>query len=126
MLNLHPQAPVANRGAILTKAAVRAAERLDMSGRLLADVLGVSEAQISRFRNGEAALAENSKPFELAALLVRAFRSLDAITGGDERVARAWLGAQNTALGARPADRITSVQGLVDVVSYLDARRAPV
>jgi transcriptional regulator with XRE-family HTH domain len=113
------------RGAVLTKAAIRAAERLDLSGRLLADVLGVSEAQVSRFRNGEAALAERSKSFELAALLVRVFRSLDAITGGDEGVARAWMRAPNAALAARPADRILSAQGLVDVVTYLDARRAP-
>ncbi len=125
MLNLHTGTPVLDRGAILTKAALRAAERLAIPGRLLAEVLGLSEAQISRFRSGEAALAEQSKAFELAALLVRAFRSLDAVTGGDERVARAWLAAPNSALGARPAERITSVQGLVDVVAYLDARRAP-
>lgn len=126
MTTAHLQAPAMDRGAILTKAALRAAERLGLSGRLLAEVLGVSEAQISRFRAGEAALSEQGKPYELAALLVRAFRSLDAITGGDERVARAWMTAPNTALGARPADRIGSVQGLVDVVAYLDARRAPV
>ncbi|MCF1707653.1 DUF2384 domain-containing protein [Tabrizicola sp. J26] len=114
-----------DRGTILTKAAIRAAERLDISGRQLADIIGVSEAQVSRFRNGEAALPVHGKPFELAALLVRAFRSLDAITGGDEGVARAWLNAPNTALGARPAERIVSIQGLIDVVAYLDARRAP-
>lgn len=125
MRNARRPAAAADRRAILTRAAVRAADRLDISGRLLADVLGVSEAQVSRFRRGESTLADNSKAFELAALLVRAFRSLDAITGGDEGVARAWLTSPNTALGARPADRIASAQGLVDVVTYLDARRAP-
>lgn len=125
MLNTHRQAVTSDRGAVLTKAAIRAAERLGIHGRLLAEVIGVSEAQVSRFRNGEAALAEHTKPFELAALLVRAFRSLDAILGGDESVARAWLNAPNSALGTRPVERITSVQGLADVVTYLDARRAP-
>lgn len=125
MLNASNRAAATARGAVLTKAAIRAAERLDISGRLLAQVLGVSEAQISRLKNGEATLADHGKPFELAALLVRAFRSLDAITGGDEGVARAWLIAPNTALGARPAERIVSAQGLVDVITYLDARRAP-
>jgi transcriptional regulator with XRE-family HTH domain len=125
MLNTHRQAVTSDRGAVLTKAAIRAAERLGIHGRLLAEVIGVSEAQVSRFRNGEAALAEHTKPFELAALLVRAFRSLDAIIGGDESVARAWLNAPNSALGTRPIERITSVQGLADVVTYLDARRAP-
>ncbi|TPW29089.1 DUF2384 domain-containing protein [Martelella alba] len=124
---LHPVSAqnVPDRGAILTKAVSRAGDRLGLSGRVLADVLGVSEAQISRYRRGEAILAEGTKPFELAVLMVRAFRSLDAITGGDETVARAWLTAENGALGARPVDRITSIQGLADVVAYLDARRAP-
>lgn len=118
--------PAPDRGSILTRATVRAAERLDISGRRLADVLGVSEASVSRMRRGEFALVDGSKPFQLAALLVRAFRSLDAITGGDESVARAWLAAPNLALGEPPVERITSVQGLVDVVTYLDARRAPI
>ncbi|MTH94790.1 antitoxin Xre/MbcA/ParS toxin-binding domain-containing protein [Roseibium sp. RKSG952] len=120
------QSSASARSAVLTKAAINAAERLGLSGRTLADVLGVSEAQVSRFRNGETVLAERTKSFELAALLVRLFRSLDAITGGDPCVARHWLQNPNDALGSRPADRIVTVQGLVDVVAYLDARRAPI
>lgn len=112
-------------GAVLTKAALRAADRLGLSGRQLADIVGVSEATVSRWKRGESLLEPSSKPFELAALLVRTFRSLDAITGGDEAVARRWLAAPNTALAARPVERMTQVQGLVDVTTYLDARRAP-
>ncbi|MBM3526394.1 MAG: DUF2384 domain-containing protein [Alphaproteobacteria bacterium] len=112
-------------GAVLTKAAVRAAGRLGLSGRQLAEIVGVSEATVSRWKRGESLLEPGSKPFELAALLVRTFRSLDAITGGDEAVARRWLAAPNTALAARPIERMTQVQGLVDVTTYLDARRAP-
>lgn len=112
-------------GAVLTKAALRAAERLGLSGRQLADIVGVSEATVSRWKRGESLLEPGSKPFELAALLVRTFRSLDAITGGDEAVARRWLAVPNTALAARPVERMMQVQGLVDVTTYLDARRAP-
>jgi len=112
-------------GAVLTKAALRAADRLGLSGRQLADIVGVSEATVSRWKRGDSLLEPGSKPFELAALLVRTFRSLDAITGGDEAVARRWLVAPNTALAARPVERMTQVQGLVDVTTYLDARRAP-
>ena len=112
-------------GAVLTKAALRAADRLGLSGRQLADIVGVSEATVSRWKRGDSLLEPGSKPFELAALLVRTFRSLDAITGGDEAVARRWLAAPNTALAARPVERIAQVQGLVDVTTYLDARRAP-
>ena len=112
-------------GAVLTKAALRAADRLGLSGRQLADIVGVSEATVSRWKRGDSLLEPGSKPFELAALLVRTFHSLDAITGGDEAVARRWLAAPNTALAARPVERMTQVQGLVDVTTYLDARRAP-
>jgi len=121
----HQTARNPEAGAVLTKAALRAADRLGLSGRQLADIVGVSEATVSRWKRGESLLEAGSKPFELAALLVRTFRSLDAITGGDEAVARRWLAAPNTALAARPVERMAQVQGLVDVTTYLDARRAP-
>ena len=71
-------------------------------------------------------LAPGTKPFELAVLFVRLFRSLDAIVGGDPQVARAWLVNSNEALDGRPADKIRTIAGLLDVIAYLDARRARV
>jgi len=112
-------------GLVLTKAAVRAADRLGLSGRLLGQIIGVSEATVSRWRHGDGTLSADTKAFQLAALFVRAFRSLDAIVGGDEAVARAWIANPNDALAARPVDRMLTPQGLVDVTAYLDARRAP-
>jgi hypothetical protein len=114
------------RGVVLTKAMMRAADRLGISGKQLSDVIGLSEAQISRMKNGQAALSEASKPFELSTLLVRVFRSLDAIVGGDESATKLWMTSPNTALNGCPIDRMISVQGLADVVTYLDARRAPI
>lgn len=114
-----------DRAAVLSKAAIRSADRMGLTGQALAQVLGLSEASVSRLRRGEVGLTEGSKPFELAALLVRVFRSLDAISGGDERTARAWMTSPNTALGGvTPADLIRTITGLTDVVAYLDARRA--
>jgi len=114
----------ADRGTVLTKAAIRAADKLEVKGRLLAAVLGVSEATLSRMRRGEFTLEEGTKPFELAVLFIRLFRSLDALVGGDESVARAWLANPNAALAGRPLEKILTVAGLVDVIAYLDARRA--
>ena len=65
-----------------------------------------------------------AKAFELGVLFVRLFRSLDAIVGGDEAVARAWLANPNLALDAKPAEKIRTVPGLMDVITYLDARKA--
>ena len=114
-------------GTVLTKALIRAADRLDVSQKVLASVIGVSEAVVSRMRSGSFALDRNSgKAFELAALFVRLYRSLDAIVGGDEAVAKAWMRNPNTVLRQPPIDSIQKVQGLLDVLHYLDARRAPV
>jgi Protein of unknown function (DUF2384) len=110
--------------AVLTQAVLRAADKLGVNQAALASILGVSEAQVSRMRKGDAALQPDTKPFELGVLFVRLFRSLDAIVGGDEAVARAWLANPNLALDAKPAEKIRSVPGLMDVIAYLDARKA--
>jgi transcriptional regulator with XRE-family HTH domain len=108
----------------VTKATLRAAARLDISQKVLSRILGVSEATVSRMRNGSYALVPGEKPFELALLFVRLFRSLDATTGGDEHVARAWLRNRNLALDETPLTLVQSVAGLANVLAYLDARRA--
>jgi DNA-binding XRE family transcriptional regulator len=116
--------PGAKEAAVITKAAVNAADRLGLSARTLAAVIGVSEATVSRMKRQDLNLERGSKSFELAILLVRLFRSLDAIVGGDEAVARQWLRNRNLALGAAPVEKIISISGLTDVLAYLDARRA--
>ena len=121
----HP-APAPSDSAIVTKAAVRAADKLGLTNKVLARVIGVSEASVSRMRKGEFPLEPNQKPFELAVLFVRLYRSLDAVVGGDDAVARAWLANENTALNATPLDLIQSISGLANVIQYLDARRAVV
>ena len=119
-----PSPRTASEAAVVTKGVIRAAGRLELPNRALATVLGVSEATVSRMSAGAYQLDPASKPFELAVLFLRLFRSLDAIVGGDVAVARAWLRNSNTALGAAPIALIESVAGLVNVVAYLDHRRA--
>jgi plasmid maintenance system antidote protein VapI len=111
---------------VLSKATLRAAEHLDLSGKALAEVLGLSEATVSRLKSGQYHLAATDKAFELAALFVRLFRSLDAITGGDDTSSRTWLRAQNTVLRARPIDLIQTIRGLMETVMYVDSRRAKI
>lgn len=108
--------------AVVAKAALAAAERLGLTSRHLAQVVGVSEATVSRLNSGRG-IDPASKEGELALMFVRLFRSLDALVGGDDAKARAWLHAMNTHLAGVPATRICTVEGLVDVVQYLDAMR---
>jgi len=104
--------------SVLTRATLRAAERLGVGRPALARVLGASEATISRLARGGALLDPATKRGEVALLLVRLYRSLDALVGGDDAKARAWLHADNVHLRGVPAERITSIEGLVDVVQY--------
>ncbi|RWG63707.1 antitoxin Xre-like helix-turn-helix domain-containing protein, partial [Mesorhizobium sp.] len=76
-------AATAAENAVITKATLRAADLLEITARTLALVIGVSEATVSRMRKQEFLLERGTKPFELAVLFVRLFRSLDAIVGGD-------------------------------------------
>jgi hypothetical protein len=119
----HDRTPSDER-AVATKAVLRAAGRLGLSNKTLGRIIGVSEATVSRMGSGTYTLSPGEKPFDLALLLVRLFRALDAIAGGDEAVARAWLRNDNKALGGAPVGLIESVSGLVHVLGYLDARRA--
>lgn len=115
----------AREGAVLSKAAVRAAEFLAIPDRSLAKILGLSTASVSRMRRGEYLLSPDTKPFELAQLFVRLFRSLDAINGSDDTASRSWMRGHNTVLNAKPIELIKSVTGLMIVLQYVDSRRAP-
>lgn len=116
----------ANQAAVLTKATLAAASKLGLTNKALASVIGVSEATVSRMRSGDYTLQVGQKPFELAVMLVRLYRSLDAIVGGDDAVANSWLKNSNSMLGAKPIGLIQTVPGLINVIQYLDARRAVV
>ena len=82
-------------------------------------------AGVSRLATGARTIDPASKEGELALLLVRLYRSLDALVGTDAAQRKAWLHTHNRALNSRPAALIERADGLVSVVAYLDAMRAP-
>jgi hypothetical protein len=116
--------PDADPARVLTKAALRAADLLEIPQRTLADIIGVSASTISRAANGGAPVDPDSKAGELARLWVRVFRSLDAIVGSNDVAARAWLNSTNAAFaGEKPVDRLRTAEGLILVLQYLDSAR---
>lgn len=120
-----PEAPDAD-GAIVTKAVLRAADRLGLTGTELGAVLGLSKASVSRLGAARQVLTPGTKPFELALHLIRLYRSLDALAGNDATYPSWWLRQANRWLGEVPAVAITTVRGLIATVDHVDAFRARV
>ena len=115
---------IANDEVLVSKALLNAADRLEISNAELAKIIGISEAKVSKIDNEKAQINSDKKEFELALLFIRLFRSLDAITAGDDHASACWMRNKNTAIDDIPLRYIETITGLVDVVTYLDSRRA--
>ena len=115
---------VSAASAVLTQATLRSAGLLGLSNSVLARAVGLSGASISRMASGAKSFEVGSKPAELAALVIRVYRSLDALVGNSEEHRRLWMTSYNRALNATPKEAIQSAEGLVRVVTYLDGARA--
>ncbi|RPI12859.1 MAG: DUF2384 domain-containing protein [Lysobacterales bacterium] len=103
---------------VLATALVNAGKDLGLTQKDLADVVGRDRTALSR-----GGLDPASKPGELALLLIRAYRALYALTGGDREAMRHWFRTENRHTGGVPAQQVRQVQGLLQVVEYLDAIR---
>jgi hypothetical protein len=121
-MSAHVPAEAPDPGQVLARAVAAAAARLGVRNNRLAEVIGTSAASVSRLTGGRR-IDPGSKEGELGLLFVRLYRSLDALVGGDDAQARAWLHAENVHLNGVPAERIRRVEGLIDVIQYLDGMR---
>lgn len=108
---------------VLSKAVMKAASMLNINQATLASILGISRPTVSRLFNGKYSLSTARKTeWDLAILFLRVFRSLDALVGHGDN-ARQWLGGYNKALNAKPIDLLVKIEGIVHVLTYLDAHR---
>lgn len=115
-----------NRPKVLGKAVLHASNVLGLEPARLAQVLGVSVSSISRLSRGTYSLKEAQKSWELAVLVVRLYQGLQTIMAGDEVASRSWMWSPNTALHGVPEEVIVTVQGLVNVVEYVESSCARV
>ena len=111
------------RSRVLTKAVLRVSVQLGLGQADLGKIIGISASTASRMNAGTWSIPEASKSWELAALLVRVFRSLDAVVGGNEKHVKQWFRAENIHLGGVPASLVFTIEGLTNVARYLDAMR---
>lgn len=106
---------------VLAKAVFSAADKLGLKRKDLEVVLGRNRSGLTR--DG---LDPSSKAGELALLLIRAYRALYALVGGDEAAMQHWFATENRHLAGVPREKVQRVDGLVQVVGYLDAMRGKV
>lgn len=119
-------APHRDRSAesrVLAQALLRAAALMDLPGRAVSEIVGISASSFSRIRNGKLRLDPAAKEGQLALLLLRVFRSVDAIFGSNNEAVRGWLRSENRHLAGVPLELLRTPQGLVHVADYLDAMR---
>ncbi len=117
--------PTAQADQVLAKAFLNAGQQLGLQPAELASVLGVDRTAISRLKKSQS-LEPESKRGELALLLIRIARALFALTGGDKDWIQHFMRSPNKITGGIPAEQITSVQGLVGVLQFVDAMRGKV
>jgi hypothetical protein len=106
---------------VLTRALVKAGKDIGLTQAEVAAVVGRDRTALSR-----AAIEPDSKSGELALLLIRAYRALFVLVGGEPRQMKHWMHTHNHHVGGVPAELIRTVPGLVRVVEYLDAIRGRV
>jgi Protein of unknown function (DUF2384) len=112
------------KGPLLTRTVLRVGSRLQLTDELIGRIIGVSDATVCRMRHGHFVLTE--KPLELAVLLIRLFDSLERMVDGNEQSARSWLRSHNTVLNGVPIEKIRTISGLAETISYLETRLARV
>lgn len=120
-----------NKSIILTKAIQKLALEFDLTQKELALIIGPSKSTFSRLFKNDANVKDDKQKFldpfskegQLAILLLRLYKNLDVLFGGNAKQCQLWLRSDNKHLEKKPIDLIKSVEGLVTVVQYLDAIR---
>lgn len=109
---------------VVNKAILKTAHHLGFTQKELSQIIGSSPPQINRlFKANIPCINPQTKEWECALLFLRLIRSLEAIVGEDPQQAREWLYHHNHHLADKPIEMIKHIQGLNEVVIYLDAMR---
>jgi hypothetical protein len=109
--------------AVLAKATMNAAIFLGLTQCELATVLGISEPSVSRIATKDRSIDPASHEGQAALMLIRIFRALDLLVGGNSDAKNAWMTSYNRAIGAVPKVKIQKLPGLVHTVDYLDGMK---
>jgi Antitoxin Xre/MbcA/ParS C-terminal toxin-binding domain/Antitoxin Xre-like helix-turn-helix domain len=114
------QTKIVDDAALLAKAVLRAASEMSISQAEVGAIIGRDRSGINR------GIKLDSKSGELSLLFVRCYRSLRALLGDDKQNLAHWFATNNAHLNGVPKELVKSVQGLTDVVRYLDGMRGKI
>lgn len=115
--------PQIDRKAVLAKALLRAQDVMGIDNQQMAAILGVNRTTLARAYQS-VNLDPEQNAGRLAALVLRIYRAVHTLMGGNGENIRHWLATPNKALaGGAPLDAMQSIEGLVSVAQYCDAMR---
>lgn len=103
---------------LLGKAFYNAGKWLGFTQKELANLISSSVSTLNR-----GGIELDSLQGQYAIRLIRIYRSLYVLLGGEKDNMQHWMHSHNTYLGSIPAQMIKSLDGLVNIVEYLDAMR---
>lgn len=108
---------------ILTKAINNLSKFYCLTGKQLSKIIGISESGASRLIQGTKLISPDTKEGEIALLLLRLYRSLNAMLGNNHEKAKLWLNSRNKYFENKPIEEIKTISGLINVLNYLDTMR---
>lgn len=115
-----------NPSVVLTKATLNAAQLLGLNHTELAKVLGTSPASISRLSASARLIDPESQEGKFSVMLVKIFKNLDLMVGGDATARNTWMNAHNKVLGCTPKQSIQTIEGIVYTLNYLNGMKGSV
>jgi hypothetical protein len=114
-----------NASHVLAVALENLKDILNLSSDELGKIIRVHRNTVDRqLKNKE--IDPKSTEGELAILLIRVYRSLFALNGGNIEAIKYWLNTHNRHIQGVPLDSMSNFLGFSRVVNYLDAIRGKI
>lgn len=110
---------------VIATALINLKELLQLSNEDICKIIGVHRNTLTRALKAQD-IKVNSKEGELSLLLIRVYRSLFALNGGNKEAMTHWLRTNNRHIQGIPLELMKTVLGLSLVVNYLDAIRGKI
>ena len=107
------------KDGVITKAFMNVGRELAIPPEVMGAIVGRNRSSLYR-TNG---IKANSKNGELALVMIRCYRALYALMGGNTEVMKQWFNTHNKHTGGIPVEQVQKLEGLMAVSRYLDAIR---